>query len=450
MSTTYLITGARPYGEDPQDVLIEGGRIAEIGPDIGHRAAPQLTDDAVIIDGSGLVLLPGMVDLHVHLREPGREDAETVETGSRAAAAGGFTAVHAMANSSPVADTAGVVEQVHRLGLDSGWTEVYPVGAITRGLGGTVLAELGAMADSSAQVRMFSDDGHCVNNAQLMRRALEYVKTIGGFVAQHAQDAHLTGWDTEHVAQMNEGKVSATLGLPGWPSVAEEAIIARDVLLADYTGARLHICHVSTAGSVEIIRWAKQRGIQVTAEVTPHHLMLTDDLVKSYNPVYKVNPPLRTEADTLALREALAEGIIDCVGTDHAPHPDQAKECEWAQAAMGMTGLETALPVVQHAMVETGLISWRRFAEITSVRPSDIYGHDHQGRPLAAGEPANLILVDPSVTTTVRPEDHATKGRNSPFRGLELPGQVRHTFLGGHQVLAQGELTSSRTGRTAR
>lgn len=230
-----------------------------------------------------------------------------------------------MANSSPVADTAGVVEQVHRLGLESGWTEVYPVGAVTKGLGGKVLAELGAMAESSARVRMFSDDGHCVNNAQLMRRAMEYVKTIDGFVAQHAQDADLTGWDTEYAAQMNEGKVSATLGLPGWPAVAEEAIIARDVLLADYVGSRVHICHVSTKGSVEIIRWAKQRGIQVTAEVTPHHLMLTDDLVKSYNPVYKVNPPLRTEADTQALREALAEGIIDVIGTDHAPHPDQAK-----------------------------------------------------------------------------------------------------------------------------
>ena len=445
MTTTYLITGAKPYGEEAQDVLIAEGRIA----DIGLQAAQRLPDDGMTIDATDLVLLPGMVDLHVHLREPGREDAETVETGSRAAARGGFTAVHAMANSSPVADTAGVVEQVHRLGLDSGWTEVYPVGAITKGLGGTALAELGAMAESSANVRMFSDDGHCVNNAQLMRRALEYVKTIDGFVAQHAQDADLTAWDTDHAAQMNEGKVSATLGLPGWPSVAEESIIARDVLLADYVGARLHICHVSTKGSVELIRWAKARGIQVTAEVTPHHLMLTDDLVKSYNPVYKVNPPLRTEADTQALREALAEGVIDVIGTDHAPHPDQAKECEWAQAAMGMTGLETALPVVQHAMVETGLISWRRFAEITSERAAEIYGHAHHGRPIAAGEPANLILVDPSATTTVQPEKHATKGRNSPFGGLELPGQVRHAFLGGHQVLDQGELTSSRTGRTA-
>ncbi|WP_150462872.1 dihydroorotase [Nesterenkonia ebinurensis] len=440
--TAYLITGAKPYGEAPKDLLIRDGIIAQVGESLQET-------EAEVIDAAGLIALPGMVDLHTHLREPGREDAETVETGSRAAAKGGFTAVHAMANSSPVADTAGVVEQVHRLGLDSGWTEVYPVGAVTKGLAGKTLAELGAMAESAAAVRMFSDDGQCVNNAQLMRRALEYVKTIDGFIAQHAQDAELTAWETEHPAQMNEGRVSATLGLPGWPSVAEEAIIARDVLLADYVGARLHICHVSTKGSVEILRWAKGRGIQVTAEVTPHHLMLTDDLVATYNPVYKVNPPLRTEADTLALREALAEGVIDAVGTDHAPHPDQAKECEWAQAAMGMTGLETALNAVQHAMVETGLISWRRFAEITSTRPAEIYGHSRQGRPLEAGEPANLILVDPNARITITPENHATKGRNSPFRGLELPGQVIHTFLGGHQVLHQGELTISRSGRSA-
>jgi dihydroorotase len=438
----YLILGASILGEAPADVVVRDGNIASIG---SENAEPRANVPMDTIDANGLIALPGMVDLHVHLREPGREDAETVETGSRAAAKGGFTAVHAMANSSPVADTAGVVEQVHRLGQDAGWTEVYPVGAITKGLGGKVLAELGAMAESSAKVRMFSDDGHCVNNAQLMRRAMEYVKTIDGFVAQHAQDADLTGWDTESAAQMNEGRVSATLGLPGWPAVAEEAIIARDVLLADYVGSRIHICHVSTKGSVEIIRWAKERGIQVTAEVTPHHLMLTDELVKSYDPVYKVNPPLRTEADTQALREALAEGVIDVIGTDHAPHPEQAKECEWNQAAMGMTGLETALPAVQHAMVETGLISWRRFAEVTSIRPAEIYGHTHQGRPIAAGEPANMILIDPSAATTVHPNTHATKGRNSPFRGIELPGEVRHTFLGGLPVMFNGQLTSPRS-----
>ncbi|GAA1804296.1 dihydroorotase [Nesterenkonia flava] len=443
--TTYLITGAKPYGEEPADLLIHDGLIAALGPSAAEQAGRY--DDVTTVEAAGLIALPGMVDLHTHLREPGREDAETVETGTRAAALGGFTAVHAMANSSPVADTAGVVEQVHRLGQESGWSEVYPVGAVTVGLAGEQLAELGAMAESSAKVRMFSDDGMCVHNPVLMRRALEYVKNVDGFVAQHAQDPALTGWDTENPAQMNEGEVSSVLGLPGWPAVAEEAIIARDVLLAQHVGSRLHICHVSTKGSVEIIRWAKERGIAVTAEVTPHHLLLTDELVRSYDPVYKVNPPLRTAEDVEALREGLADGTIDVIGTDHAPHPTQAKECEWVHAAMGMTGLETALPVVQHAMVETGLISWRRFAEVTSERPAQIYGHAHHGRPLAAQEPANLILVDPHAARRVDPEQHATKGRNSPFRGLELPGQVRATFLSGHPVVLDGELHTSLTGR---
>ncbi len=437
-----LITGARPYGEDPLDLLIAEGQIAATGPEALAQADQLGTQGTEVerLEAEGLLALPGMVDLHTHLREPGREDAETVATGSRAAALGGFTAVHAMANSSPVADTAGVVEQVHRLGLEAGYTEVYPVGAVTVGLAGKQLAELGAMAESSAQVRMFSDDGHCVHNPVLMRRALEYVKAFGGFVAQHAQEPALTGWDTDTPAQMNEGCVSAELGLPGWPAVAEEAIIARDVLLAQHVGSRLHVCHVSTAGSVEIIRWAKERGIDVTAEVTPHHLILTDELVRSYDPVYKVNPPLRTEADVHALREGLADGTIDVIGTDHAPHPTEAKECEWSQAAMGMTGLETALSVVQMTMVETGLIGWRRFAEITSEKPAEIYRHAHQGRPLRTGEAANIILVDPQARRTVDPEQHATKGRNSPFRGMELPGQVRATFLGGRAVVREGAL----------
>lgn len=437
-----LITGAAPYGEDPMDLLISEGRIAATGPE-AHAEAEEFSSRGETVerlDAEGLLALPGMVDLHTHLREPGREDAETVATGSRAAALGGFTAVHAMANSSPVADTAGVVEQVHRLGLEAGYTEVYPVGAVTVGLAGEQLAELGAMAESSAQVRMFSDDGHCVHNPVLMRRALEYVKVFDGFVAQHAQEPSLTGWGTDTPAQMNEGRVSAELGLPGWPAVAEEAIIARDVLLAQHVDSRLHVCHVSTKGSVEIIRWAKERGIDVTAEVTPHHLILTDELVRSYDPVYKVNPPLRTDEDVHALREGLADGTIDVVGTDHAPHPTEAKECEWSQAAMGMTGLETALSVVQMTMVETGLITWRRFAEITSSKPAEIHRHAHQGRPLRSGEPANLILVDPRVRRTVDPAQHATKGRNSPFRGRELPGQVQFTFLNGRAVVREGEL----------
>ena len=430
-AVTYLIRNASILGRDTADLLIRGGLITAVGP------ALDAPEDAVVIDAAGLIALPGMVDLHTHLREPGREDAETVETGTRAAALGGFTAVHAMANSNPVADTAGVVEQVHSLGRRSGWVDVRPVGAVTVGLEGEQLAELGAMADSRARVRVFSDDGKCVSDPVLMRRALEYVKAFDGVIAQHAQEPRLT-----EGAQMNEGDVSAVLGLAGWPAVAEESIIARDVLLAQHTGSRLHVCHVSTAGSVEIIRWAKERGVRVTAEVTPHHLLLTDELVRSYDPVYKVNPPLRTAADVEALRRGLADGTIDIVGTDHAPHPSEHKECEWAQAAMGMTGLETALSVVQHTMIDTGMMDWEGFARVTSVTPAVIGAVETQGRPLAAGEPANVILVNPSARRTVDPNKMASKGRNSPFAGLELPGVVQATFFAGHPTVLDAALNT--------
>ncbi|WP_433874051.1 dihydroorotase [Sinomonas atrocyanea] len=427
-SETYLVRGASLYGEQRADLLITDGRIARVGSGLD-------VEGSRVVDADGLVALPGLVDVHTHLREPGREDAETVETGSRAAALGGYTAVHAMANSNPVADTAGVVEQVATLGRRAGWVDVRPVGAVTVGLAGEQLAELGAMAESAAHVRMFSDDGMCVHDPVLMRRALEYVKAFDGVVAQHAQEPRLTAG-----AQMNEGGVSAVLGLPGWPAVAEESIIARDVLLAQHVGSRLHVCHVSTAGSVEIIRWAKARGIDVTAEVTPHHLWLTDELVRTYDPVYKVNPPLRTPSDVEALRGALADGTIDVVGTDHAPHPSEHKECEWAQAAMGMTGLETALSVVQHSMVETGLLSWRGVARAMSEVPARIGGLADQGRPLAEGEPANVTLVDPAARWTVDPAAQATKGRNSPFAGRELPGRVVATFFRGHATVLDGAL----------
>ncbi|MGX5717390.1 dihydroorotase [Arthrobacter sp. MAHUQ-56] len=431
---TYLIQGAAVLGGDPADLLIRDGIIAEIGTGLSPAGQDK---GAIVIDAAGLVALPGMVDVHTHLREPGREDAETVETGTRAAALGGYTAVHAMANSTPVADTAGVVEQVYTLGQAAGWVDVRPVGAVTVGLAGEQLAELGAMADSRARVRMFSDDGICVHDPVLMRRALEYVKAFDGVVAQHAQEPRLTAG-----AQMNEGDVSAVLGLTGWPAVAEESIIARDVLLAQHVGSRLHVCHVSTAGSVEIIRWAKERGIDVTAEVTPHHLLLTDDLVRSYDPVFKVNPPLRTDADVQALRAGLADGTIDVVGTDHAPHPSEHKECEWAQAAMGMTGLETALSVVQHAMIETGLMTWADFARVTSTTAARIGRLADQGRPIEAGEPANLILVDPAARWTVDPFQMATMGRNSPFKGRELPGKVVATFFRGHPTVLDGALNT--------
>ncbi len=426
----YLIRGAKALGGQRGDLLVGDGVILQAR----DRVDPA---GAVVIDADGLVALPGLVDLHTHLREPGREDAETVLTGSQAAARGGFTAVHAMANSAPVADPAGVVEQVYSLGLEAGWTEVRPVGAVTVRLAGQRLAELGAMADSRARVRIFSDDGMCVWDPVLMRRALEYVKAFDGVIAQHAQEPRLT-----EGAQMNEGAVSSVLGLQGWPAVAEESIIARDVLLAQHVDSRLHVCHVSTAGSVDIIRWAKAKGIKVTAEVTPHHLLLTDELVRSYDPVYKVNPPLRTGEDVQALREALADGTIDVLGTDHAPHPSEAKECEWAQAAMGMTGLETALSVVQHAMVETGLLDWSGVARITSQTPAVIGQLPWQGGSLQAGEPANLVLVDPAARWIVDPGRMATKGRNSPFAGLELPGAVVATFFAGHPTVLDGKLNS--------
>jgi dihydroorotase len=422
----YLLRAVSPLGGPPVDLRLAAGQIQEIGPGLPD-------DGEVVVDGAGLIALPGLVDLHTHLREPGREDAETVASGTRAAAAGGFTAVHAMANTSPVADTAGVVEQVWRLGREAGWADVHPVGAVTVGLAGQRLAELGAMADSAARVRVFSDDGHCVDDAVLMRRALEYVKAFDGVVAQHAQEPRLT-----EGAQMHEGEVCAVLGLTGWPAVAEEAIVARDVLLAQHVGSRLHVCHVSTAGTVEILRWAKARGVDVTAEVTPHHLLLTDELVRSYDPLYKVNPPLRADSDVLALRAGLADGTIDAVATDHAPHASEDKDCEWAAAAMGMTGLETALSAVIEAMVDPGALDWAAVADRMSVRPARIGRLAGHGRPLAVGEPANLTLVDPAARWTVDPRRLVTASRNTPFAGRQMRGRVRAVFLRGRATVMEG------------
>jgi dihydroorotase len=427
MTDSWLITGARPLGGEPANVLVTNGLIAELGPDAEKRGAQRL-------DADGLILLPGLVDLHTHLREPGREDAETVATGTAAAALGGFTAVHAMANTDPVADTAGVVEQIWRLGRQAGRCDVQPVGAVTVGLAGSRLAELGAMADSVAGVRVFSDDGRCVHDAVLMRRALEYVRAFGGVIAQHAQEPRLTVG-----AQVNEGEISARLGLTGWPAVAEEAVIARDCLLAAHVESALHVCHVSTAGSVEIIRWAKSKGWQVTAEVTPHHLLLTEELAAGYDPVFKVNPPLRTAEDVAALRAGLADGTIDCVATDHAPHPLEDKETEWEAAAFGMTGLETALRAVHQAVVEPGLLDWAGVADRMSSRPAAIGRLSGHGR-LQAGEPANLTLYDPSPREAVDPAAHASKSRNTPFAGMVLPGRVMATFLRGKPTVIDGKL----------
>jgi dihydroorotase len=427
-NTAWVLRGARPLGGGPGDILIRDGLIEGIGGDVPAAGAR-------VIDAAGLIALPGLVDLHTHLREPGREDAETVASGTRAAALGGYTAVHAMANTDPVADTAGVVEQIWRLGREAGHCDVQPVGAVTVGLAGSRLAELGAMADSAARVRVFSDDGRCVSDAVLMRRALEYVKAFDGVIAQHAQEPRLTAG-----SQMNEGEVSARLGLAGWPAVAEEAVIARDCLLAAHVGSALHVCHVSSAGSVEIIRQAKLKGWRVTAEVTPHHLLLTDDLAAGYDPVYKVNPPLRTAADVAALRAGLADGTIDCVATDHAPHPVEDKETEWDTSAFGMTGLETALRVVQEALVNTGLLDWAGVADRLSSRPAAIGRLTGHGRPLAAGSPANLTLYDPSSRDVVDPRSHASRSRNSPFAGMTLPGRVVATVLRGTPTVLDGKL----------
>lgn len=389
-------------------------------------------------DAKGKLVIPGLVDLHTHLREPGREDSETVLTGSMAAVAGGFTAISAMANTNPVADTAGVVEQVFRLGKAAGLVDVNPIGAVTKGLHGEQLAELGAMADSIARVRIFSDDGKCVSDPLIMRRALEYVKTFNGIIAQHAQEPRLTV-----NAQMNEGSVSARIGLPGWPAIAEEAIIARDILLAEHVQSRLHICHLTTAGGVELVRWAKKRGIQITAEVTPHHLLLTDDLVENYDPIYKVNPPLRTEKDVMALREGLAEGVIDIVATDHAPHPAEDKDCEWQAAAFGMVGLETALSVVVKTMIETKMMSWNDLIDRMSIAPARIAGYSTQGQLIAEKNYANLTVIDKDKSWIVNREKLQSQSKNTPFNGYELPAVVTDVFHNGVQVLKDGTVISS-------
>lgn len=426
--TDYLVRGARPLGGDPIDLLLRDGTVAEMGTGLAASGCE-------VVGADGLVALPGLVDLHTHLREPGREDAETVETGTAAGALGGYTAVFAMPNTEPAADTAGVVEQVRHLGEQAGHLDVQPIGAVTVGRAGEWLAELGTMADSAARVRVFSDDGDCVSDAVLMRRALEYVKAFDGVIAQHAQEPRLS-----EGAQMNESALSGVLGLRGWPAVAEEAVIARDVLLAGHVGSRVHVCHVSTAGSVEIIRWAKQRGLDVTAEVTPHHLLLTEELVASYDPVYKVNPPLRTRADVDAVRTALADGTIDCVATDHAPHSLEYKETEWAIAAPGMVGLETALPVVQQAMVDTGLLDWAGVADRISARPARIGRLAGHGEQLAVGAPANLTLYDPGAEWQVEAEQLASRGRNTPYAGRTMPGRVVATFLRGRPTVLDGKL----------
>lgn len=419
MSDSLLIKGAAILGGAPMDILISNGKIVEISQEIS-------SENLETVDAHGKVALPGFVDLHTHLREPGRENSETIATGSLAAARGGYVAVSAMANTSPVADSAAIVEQVASIGSAVGLVEVFPIGAVTKGLEGKELSDLGSMAQSKAGVRVFSDDGSCVSDPLLMRRALEYVKQFDGVIAQHAQDPRLT-----EGAQMNEGAIASALGLKGWPAVAEESIIARDILLANTVGARLHICHVTTAGGVDIIRWAKAQGLKVTAEVTPHHLLLTDDCANTYDPIYKVNPPLRTQSDVLALREGLIDGTIDIVATDHAPHPVESKECEWQSAAFGMVGLETAFSILYSTVIKDGSLSWERAAQVMSSAPAQIGRYSGYGRAIAVGEPAHIAIVDPAGTWKVDRAELASKSKNTPFHGMNFEGTVVATIYKG-------------------
>jgi len=433
--TRLLVRGARLLGANAADLLVEDGVIREVGS-LSAAAADR------VVDADGLVALPGLVDLHVHLREPGREDAETIATGSAAAAAGGFTAVFAMANTNPVTDTAEAAERVLDLGRACGLVDVIPVGAVTKGLEGAELAELGLMARSRAKVRVFSDDGRCVHDPRVMRRALEYIKPFGGVISQHSQDPRLA----DGSACCHEGELSGRLGLPGWPGIAEESIVARDVMLARHTGSRVHVAHVSTAGSVEVIRWAKAQGIAVTAEVTPHHLALTTDLLSDYDPVYKVNPPLRPQEDVEALRAALADGTIDAVATDHAPHARHDKEHAFVDAAFGMLGLETALAVVSDLLVRPGLLDWAAVGRVMSTTPARIGGLTAHGQPLEAGAPANITLVDPDREITVDAAASLSRSRNNPWHGRTFRGAVHSTI---HDGMVTHSIDSTLTERAS-
>ncbi|MBK4150103.1 dihydroorotase [Corynebacterium macginleyi] len=415
-----LIKNIRLYGEgEPTNVLIRDGIIDSIGPEVQAEGAET-------IDGSGNVLLPGLVDMHVHLREPGREDTETIESGSRAAAKGGFTAVFTMANTTPVTDQPIIAESVWAKSQAIGLCDVHPVGSITKGLEGKSLTEFGMMARSDAKVRMFSDDGKCVQNPQLMRRALEYAKGMDVLLAQHAEDDRMTSGASAH-----EGENAARLGLRGWPRVAEESIVARDALLARDYGNRVHICHASTQGTVELLEWAKEHDIPLTAEVTPHHLLMTDDKLRTYDGLFRVNPPLREERDTQALRQALLDGTIDCVATDHAPHGSEDKCVEFENARPGMLGLESSLAVIAKLFVETGLADWRFIARVMSERPAEITRLPGHGRPLEVGEPANLTIVDPQHHWVSDSAQLASKSQNNPYAGEEFSARVTHTILRG-------------------
>ncbi|MGJ4126385.1 dihydroorotase [Corynebacterium macclintockiae] len=425
-----LLRGVLIYGEgDKQDVLVQDGVIAEIGSDLSAKAP----EGAEVLDLDGQVLLPGLVDMHVHLREPGREDTETIATGSAAAAQGGFTAVFTMANTAPVTDNPAIAEMVWYKGQNTNMCDVHPVGSISKGLEGKELTEFGMMADSDARVRMFSDDGKCVDDPRLMRRAIEYSKGMDVLLAQHCEEPRLTIGAVAH-----EGETAARLGLGGWPRVAEESIVARDAIMARDYGGRLHICHASTEGTVDLLRWAKAQDIPLTAEVTPHHLLLTDERLETYDGVNRVNPPLREQRDVEALRAALIDGTVDCVATDHAPHGSEDKCCEFDQARPGMLGIETSLALIAKIFVIDGDQDWRFVAKVMSERPAEITKLPGHGRPIAVGEPANLCAVDVNQSWVARGQDMASKANNTPYEGMDMPVKVSTTLLRGKVTCRNG------------
>lgn len=430
--TNILITGGTVVdqaGERRADVRVVGGRIAEVGD-----ALVPGTDGELRIDATGRIVCPGFVDLHTHLREPGREEAETIETGSRAAAKGGYTCVVAMPNTDPTQDTVSVVEFVRRQGERAGLCDVRPSGSITVGRRGEQLSPLAELA--AAGVHLFTDDGDGVQDPLLMRRALEYAVDLGIVLAQHCEVKRLT-----EGAVMHEGHCCSKFGLPGWPSLAEELMVYRDIELVRITGAPIHILHLSTAGSVELVRRAKADGLPVTAEATPHHISLTDELLAGYSAIYKVNPPLRTMADVEAVRAGLADGTIDAIATDHAPHAPETKEQPLDLAPPGMLGLETALGVSLASLLGTGMTVADVVAAL-SWRPAAIAGvADEHGRPVAVGEPANLTVFDPDHAWRVEPARLASKSRNTPFVGRDLRGIVTHTILRGEATVIDGEPT---------
>ena len=421
------VVDPRSGRDEPADVRIDRGLVAAIG-DVDRG-------DAQVIVCEGAIVVPGLVDLHAHLREPGYEQKETIETGTRAAALGGYTAVAAMANTQPVADHAAIVHEIRDLAIAAGLCEVFPVGAITKGLVGESLAEMGEMVD--AGVRIFSDDGNPVPTARLLRNALTYAKAFSAevVIADHAEDPSLV-----EGGQMHEGLVSASLGLAGRPAEAEEVAVARDLAVARMTGGRLHLCHLSTARAVELVRLAKAEGVRVTAEVTPHHLVFTDDDLRTYDTNLKMNPPVRSVEDRDALRAGLADGTIDAVATDHAPHAVEEKEAEFDRSPPGTIGLETALAVVLTELVGSGSLDLVTAIERMSSTPARILGAADHGGPIEPGRPANLAVIDPTATWIVEPP-FASRARNSAFLGRQLRGKVVHTFLAGRPTVLDGKAT---------